>query len=73
MDYKKELEDLILTVIREGGSDLHIGAGRVPAIRVSGELIFLQKHPVFGKEDMVGILSELLDKQKMEIISPLLN
>jgi twitching motility protein PilT len=65
MDYKKELEELILTIIREGGSDLHLGAGRVPAIRVSGELIFLVKHPVFTKEDMVGILKELVDEKKV--------
>ncbi|MBU0611917.1 PilT/PilU family type 4a pilus ATPase [Patescibacteria group bacterium] len=66
MDYKKELEELILTVIRENGSDLHLGAGRVPAIRVSGELIFLVKHPIFTKEDMVGILKEMLDGKKVE-------
>jgi twitching motility protein PilT len=66
MDYKKEIEELILTVIREGGSDLHIGASRVPAIRVSGELIFLVKHPVFSKEDMLGILSEIIDKKKLD-------
>lgn len=66
MDHKKELEELILTVIREGGSDLHLGAGRVPAIRVSGELIFLVKHPIFTKEDMVGILGIVLNKQKIE-------
>ncbi|HPS21219.1 MAG TPA: PilT/PilU family type 4a pilus ATPase [Candidatus Paceibacterota bacterium] len=65
MDYKKELEELILTVIREGGSDLHIGAGRNPAIRVSGELIFLVKHPIFSKEDMLGILKEILDEKKL--------
>ena len=43
MDYKAKLEELILIVIREGGSDLHLGTGRVPVIRVSGELIFLVK------------------------------
>ena len=64
-DCKKELEDLILTVIREGGSDLHLGAGRVPAIRVAGELIFLTKHSIFSQEDMIGILGEVLDKEKM--------
>lgn len=62
MDYKKELEDLILTVIRENGSDLHLGAGRVPAMRVYGELISLVKHPVLSQDDMKGILGELLDK-----------
>ncbi|MBP7006612.1 MAG: PilT/PilU family type 4a pilus ATPase [Candidatus Pacebacteria bacterium] len=66
MNYKKELEDLILLVIREGGSDLHIGAGRVPAIRVSGELVYLLKHPVFTKEDILGILNELLDEIKVK-------
>ncbi|MFA6274113.1 MAG: PilT/PilU family type 4a pilus ATPase [Candidatus Paceibacterota bacterium] len=66
MDYKKHLEELILTVIHEGGSDLHLGAGRVPAIRVSGELIFLLKHPPLTGEDMVGILKEVLDKKKLD-------
>lgn len=66
MDYKKELEDLILTVIRENGSDLHLGAGRVPAMRVFGELISLVKHPVLSQDDMKGILGELLEKPNVE-------
>src|ERR1035437_413271 len=66
MDYKKELEDLILTVIHESGSDLHLGTGRVPAIRVSGELIFLVKHPVLTEEDVLGILGEILDEKKID-------
>lgn len=65
MDYKKELEELILTVIHEDGSDLHLGALRVPAIRVSGELIFLTKHSALTQEDMLGFLGELLDKTKI--------
>jgi len=66
MDYKKKLEELILTVIRESGSDLHLGAGRVPAIRVSGELIFLVKHPVLTQEDIFGILGEILEETKID-------
>ncbi len=66
MDYKKELEELILTVIRENGSDLHLGVGKVPAIRVSGELIFLLKHSVLTKEYVLGILSVILDKTKLD-------
>ena len=64
-DYKKQLEELILIVIREGGSDLHLGAGRAPAVRVSGELIFLVKHAVLTQEDIIGILGEILDKTKL--------
>ncbi len=66
MDYQKELEELILTLIRQGGSDLHLGVSRTPAMRVFGELIFLAKHPVLTKEDMMGIMSVLLDKQKID-------
>lgn len=66
MNYKQELEDLILTLIREEGSDLHLGGGRVPAIRVPGELIFLVKHPVLTKEDMINFLGEVLVSDKAE-------
>src|SRR3989344_5061544 len=65
-EYKKKLEELILTVIREGGSDLHLATGRVPAIRVSGELIFLVKYPAFTVADTLGILSEVLFKEKID-------
>ena len=65
-DYKKELEELILTVIRENGSDLHLGAGRVPAIRVAGELIFLVKRPVLIQEDILGFLGDILEKKKVD-------
>src|SRR3989344_2606229 len=66
MDYKTKLEELILNVIHEGGSDLHLGTGRVPAIRISGELIFLVKYPIFTQEDTLGILSVVLDKVKVD-------
>lgn len=65
MDYKNKLEELILTVIRENGSDLHLAVGKIPAIRVAGELIFLLKHPVLSKEEIMGILNEVLDKTKL--------
>ena len=66
MDYKAKLEELILAVIHEGGSDLHLGAERAPAIRVSGELIFLVKYPAFTQDDMIGILGEVLPKTKID-------
>lgn len=66
MDYKKELEELVLAVIHQGGSDLHLGTGRLPAIRVAGELIFLVKHPILTQEDVSAILSLILGKVKFE-------
>lgn len=66
IDYKKEFEELVLAVIHENGSDLHLGSGRVPAIRVSGELIFLFKRPILTQEDMLGFLGAMLEKTKID-------
>ena len=66
MDHKQKLEELILATIHEGGSDLHLGAGRVPAIRVEGELIFLVKNPILTQENMTGFLEVLLEKNKID-------
>ena len=66
MDYKKEFEDLILTLIHENGSDLHLGAGRVPAIRVNRELVFLVKQPILTQEDVFSFLNHILDSKRVE-------
>ncbi len=66
MDFKNKLEELILTVIHEGASDLHIGVDNVPAIRVSGQLIFLAKEPVMDDKDVYGILESAVGKEKAE-------
>ena len=66
-DYKKQFEDLIEVVVRESGSDLHLSEGRQPIVRVAGILIPIVKSPVLSREDMKGILDELLDASKKEI------
>ncbi len=67
VDTKKMLEDLIDTIIRENGSDLHFAVGRYPSIRVTGELIPLVKQSVLTQEDVLGMLEILLgDKEKYE-------
>jgi twitching motility protein PilT len=67
MDYKKELEDLILTVVREGASDLHLSAGRFPGIRISGSLVFLVTRQVLSRDDVLGLLKEMIDPAKLDI------
>jgi len=67
MDYKKELGDLVKTVIQEGASDLHLSEGRLPTIRVSGFLIPLVKSRVLTKEDTEGIITELLTKENKDL------
>lgn len=63
MEYKKTFDELIETLIREQGSDLHLSSERFPAIRVNGELIFLQNHPILSQEDMAGIVQAILSPE----------
>ncbi len=67
MDYKKEMEALVDTVIKENGSDIHISEGRSPTIRVAGSLIPLIKHKPYSKEDTHGIIDFLLSPASKEI------
>lgn len=66
MEYKTFVEEIITALIHENGSDLHLGSGRKPAIRVSGQLIFMANHKELTKEDMVGILKVVLGRDKTE-------
>jgi twitching motility protein PilT len=62
--YKKMIGDLIDIVLSEEASDLHIGEGRKPIIRVSGFLIPLVNSPELSKEDILGITEAMLTEEK---------
>jgi len=66
MNFKKELRELILNVLTEEGSDLHISSDRHPAMRVAGQLIFLVKRDIPTKDDVIGILTEMIGKEKVD-------
>src|SRR5690349_761409 len=65
--YKKELDELILIVTKEGASDLHITAGAHPTIRVSGDLIPLVNRPRLSADDTIGMLTEILNEDNRRI------
>ncbi|MEK7208643.1 MAG: PilT/PilU family type 4a pilus ATPase [Patescibacteria group bacterium] len=66
-DYKRELEDLVLIVAKEGASDLHLTAGRHPTIRVSGDLIPIVKKPILTAEDTMGLVLEVLSEPNRKL------
>ncbi len=67
MDYKKELEDLVTLVLKEGASDLHLAEGRHPIVRVNGNLIPLIKKAQLTKLDMQGFSNELLTEANKKL------
>lgn len=66
MNYQNFIDELLTTLIREEGSDLHLGSGRRPAMRINGELIFSNNVEPFTKQDMVGILNIFLDEKRFQ-------
>lgn len=62
MDHKKNFDELIEVLINQNGSDLHVGEGRVPVVRVNGELLALVAHTPFSKEDMEGMMHAIMSE-----------
>jgi twitching motility protein PilT len=64
MDYKKFIDELVSSLINQNASDLHLGSGRKPALRVNGQLLFLANSNILTNDDMIGILNVLLGEAK---------
>ena len=56
MNYETELDDLIMTLVKEGGSDLHITVGSFPTLRINRELIPLTRKKELSGDDTLGFL-----------------
>jgi twitching motility protein PilT len=69
MDYKRDIEELVTTVINEGASDLHLSEGRNPLIRVSGSLIPLAKKSIITAADMKGYINTFLSDENKELFA----
>lgn len=63
MDYKSKLNELILTLVKEQASDLHLNVKCHPIIRINGELIDLMSQPILSSEDTVGFLKEMVNER----------
>jgi twitching motility protein PilT len=66
-NYDLQLQELIETIIKQGGSDLHLTAGYHPTVRVSGLLIPLVAKDVLTSEDTRGFAETLLSPANKEI------
>ena len=64
---KIKIPDLLAEVLNAGASDLHIGTGHVPSLRVDGELHPLASYPPLTAEDTERAISELLLPEQMGV------
>lgn len=64
MDYQKFLHDILENLINEDGSDLHMGVGRKPAIRINGQLVILVNYNIMTEVDVLGVLEALVGAER---------
>jgi twitching motility protein PilT len=65
-NYQQKLNDLLLATARQNASDLHIGVGRRPTLRIDGALIPMQSEPILTPEMAEGLVTALLTPEQKE-------
>jgi twitching motility protein PilT len=65
-NFRREIEELILTAGERGASDLHIATGHYPTLRIDGSLVPLSDRPLIDPERAEGLSYALLDEEKKQ-------
>lgn len=63
MNYDTELDDIIITLVKEGGSDIHLTVGSFPTIRFSRDLVPLTRKKELTPEDTLGLLRVMVGEK----------
>lgn len=66
MNYAERLKNLLLQTAKQNASDLHIGVGHRPTLRLDGKLLPISNEQILTPESVEGLIMELLDKEKKE-------
>ena len=64
MNYKTDLDNLLVATARQGASDLHIVVGKRPTLRIDGKLVPLQQEAIVTPESAEGIILGLLNEEQ---------
>lgn len=65
MNYETELDDLIMSLVKEGGSDLHMTVGSFPTLRVNRDLIPLTRKRELTADDTLGFLRQMVGEKML--------
>lgn len=65
MNYEAELDDLIMTLIKEKGSDIHFKVDYFPTIRINRELIPLTKKKELTGDDVLAFLTLMISEKML--------
>lgn len=62
----KAIESLIKTAITDGASDIHLSSGNFPALRIHGELNYIESSSFMSKETLETFIREILTDTQHE-------
>ncbi len=65
MNYEVELDDLVMTLVKESGSDLHLTVGSFPTIRINRDLVPLTRKTELKAEDTLGFLRQMVGEKAL--------
>lgn len=65
--YKLKIGQYLELAQAQGASDLHLGVGKKPTLRIDGTLLQLAKEPIMLSEDMDGFIEVLLNDEQKKI------
>lgn len=60
------LQELLSEALRKNGTDIHIGAGLRPMIRIDGDLIAMTAFGICNPDDIRGVVGEVLTRKQIE-------
>ena len=63
MDYKTELDDIIMTLVKESGSDIHFTVGHPPILRINREIVTLTRKPEMTADHTLGFLHQMIEEK----------
>ena len=66
MNYNDFLNNLIASLMKENGSDIHLSEGRYPVIRVHGNLFELENFKIMKDVDLIALLDIILSSEYKE-------
>jgi len=66
IDYQKKLAELMILAGQQGASDIHLGVGKKPSLRIDGNLVAVAKEPILTPEDVAGLVSALLTPEQQD-------
>ena len=67
VNYSEKLKALLLLTVEQNASDLHIGVGFPPALRIDGTLVPLAKEPIVNADTAEGLITALITPEQKAI------